>query len=101
MRVHVRQVDLLCKVRHGPQFYRCDVEKLDDDCSKVRVYLPEDDQGLAPGQFAVFYREDECLGCGIIQQSEQQAASALLTSNSEKGATHSEPVAEAGQTASN
>lgn len=89
-------MNFLCKVRHGPQFYRCNVEKLDDDCSRVRVYLPENDQGLAPGQFAAFYRENECLGCGIIQQSEQQAASALLTSDSENSTAPSEPVAEAG-----
>jgi len=33
------------------------------------VRLSEDDQGLAAGQFAAFYREDLCLGSGIILDS--------------------------------
>jgi tRNA-5-taurinomethyluridine 2-sulfurtransferase len=33
------------------------------------VHLSEDDQGLAAGQFAAFYRENVCLGSGIILDS--------------------------------
>ena len=33
------------------------------------VHLSEDDQGLAAGQFAAFYRDDTCLGSGIILDS--------------------------------
>lgn len=33
------------------------------------VQLPEDDQGLAAGQFAAFYKENVCVGSGVILES--------------------------------
>ena len=33
------------------------------------VHLPEDDQGLAAGQFAAFYEGQTCLGSGVILES--------------------------------
>ena len=33
------------------------------------MQLASRDQGIAAGQFAVFYDGDECLGAGIIEQS--------------------------------
>lgn len=33
------------------------------------VQLPEDDQGLAAGQFAAFYEEEVCVGSGVILES--------------------------------
>ncbi len=56
--------NLQTKVRHGKHLYNCDVKFLDNNTATVK--LDASDQGLAPGQFAVFYDGDVCLGCGII-----------------------------------
>lgn len=56
--------DLLVKIRHGARFYECNLNFLNDD--KARVELATPDQGIAPGQFAVFYDEMVCLGGGVI-----------------------------------
>ena len=61
-------------MRHGERRYRCTLEF--DGSSEVpggpgdagTVKLNADDQGLAPGQFAVFYDGHNCLGCGIIME---------------------------------
>jgi tRNA-5-taurinomethyluridine 2-sulfurtransferase len=58
---------LLVKVRHGPSMYECKEFKLTGDGSKAYVKLHENDQGLAAGQYAVFYQRGECLGCGVIE----------------------------------
>ncbi len=55
------------KLRHGKHRYQCFVQKLSNNL--VRVKLNESDQGIAPGQFAVFYKGAVCLGGGIIKQS--------------------------------
>ncbi|KAI3886007.1 hypothetical protein MKW92_042499 [Papaver armeniacum] len=63
---------LLCKVRHGPSFYSCSLTmEPGEDCKEdaAVVHLCEDDQGLAAGQFAAFYREKTCLGSGVILES--------------------------------
>ncbi|CAL4937826.1 unnamed protein product [Urochloa decumbens] len=62
---------LKCKVRHSPEFHDCTVTKehTEGNGDVLMVRLSEDDQGLAAGQFAAFYREDLCLGSGIILDS--------------------------------
>lgn len=56
--------DLLVKLRHGPNKYKCKIEYTEQN--KLTVLLDHKDQGIAPGQFAIFYDGDYCLGGGII-----------------------------------
>ncbi|MCK5633269.1 tRNA 2-thiouridine(34) synthase MnmA, partial [bacterium] len=44
---------LLVKLRHGKKFHQCEIEFQGEKLLGVR--LKERDQGIAPGQFAVFY----------------------------------------------
>ncbi len=54
---------LKVKVRHGEKLYDC---KLIKEGEAYRVRLSEKDQGIAEGQFAVFYDGEYCLGGGVI-----------------------------------
>lgn len=53
------QSELQVKIRHGEDQYNC---TLDSD----QVKLDSSDQGLASGQFAVFYDGEICLGSAVI-----------------------------------
>ncbi|MCS7053801.1 MAG: tRNA 2-thiouridine(34) synthase MnmA [Ignavibacterium sp.] len=55
--------NLKVKIRHGAKFYHCNLE-IDGDFGIVK--MKEEDQGIAPGQFAVFYLNDICLGGSVI-----------------------------------
>ena len=55
---------LSVKIRHGAKLYPATVEFLEND--KLKVSLKEKDQGIASGQFAVFYDGEYCLGGGVI-----------------------------------
>lgn len=57
--------NILVKVRHGEIFYSCTWAL---ESGKMKVILSERDQGIAPGQFAVFYDGNRCLGSGIISE---------------------------------
>jgi tRNA-specific 2-thiouridylase len=61
--------DFLVKLRHGPQKYACSIKYGEDD--KVLVTIFGQDQGIAAGQYAVFYDGDTCLGSGVIQFGEK------------------------------
>lgn len=52
------------KLRHGMHKYQCTLLELSSGNYLVR--LSARDQGIAPGQFAVFYQNEICLGTGMI-----------------------------------
>ena len=55
--------EYLVKIRHGENFYKCNLEFANDSAF---VKLNKEDRGIAPGQFAVFYKDDICLGASVI-----------------------------------
>ena len=56
--------DYLIKIRHGANFYKCKMKFTFED--NGIVFLDKPDKGIAPGQFAVFYDNEVCLGGGVI-----------------------------------
>ena len=62
--VRPHKQNLQVKIRHGQRFFNCTLNFLDDKTAEV--ILDEPDQGIAPGQFAVFYDGDVCLGGSVI-----------------------------------
>jgi tRNA-specific 2-thiouridylase len=59
------KTELQTKVRHSPCIEPCTIAVLED--SRARVLLKTRDQGIAPGQSAVFYDGEYCLGTGVIE----------------------------------
>jgi len=59
-----KELKFKVKLRHGKHLYKCTV--LEHENGVVEVKIAERDQGISPGQFAVFYSENVCLGGGII-----------------------------------
>lgn len=57
------------KMRHGAQLYDAVVESVAAGGSAAWIVLAERDQGIAPGQFAVLYYGQECLGSGVISDA--------------------------------
>ncbi len=55
---------LKVKIRHGTQLHKATLTPKEKGI--FLVHLHERDQGIAPGQFAVFYDENVCLGGGVI-----------------------------------
>ncbi|MBT6146674.1 MAG: tRNA 2-thiouridine(34) synthase MnmA, partial [Gemmatimonadetes bacterium] len=56
---------LSVKLRHGPELIACQIEVTDDD-GRMHVELEQSDPGIAPGQHAVLYAGDQCLGGALI-----------------------------------
>jgi len=52
------------RLRHGPTLTPCTLEARPGD--RLAVHLATPDQGVAPGQVAVFYDGEVCLGSGLI-----------------------------------
>ena len=58
---------LRVKIRHGPQIFGCRLTfPSSGSYQEGHVTLDIKDPGVAAGQFAVFYEDDVCLGCGMI-----------------------------------
>lgn len=60
---------LRVRVRHAPDMYDVKRFRWREHGVSADVELWQNDQGIAPGQFAVFYKGDECLGSGVIAGS--------------------------------
>lgn len=59
-----KQQSLQVKMRHGEKLYDCTMTPQNN--GNVAVQLADRDQGIAPGQFAVFYDGMQCVGSGVI-----------------------------------
>jgi tRNA-specific 2-thiouridylase len=60
-----QRMQLQAKVRHGPRLTDCELRSV--NCDRWEVTLAEADQGIAPGQSAVFYDGEFCVGGGVIE----------------------------------
>lgn len=56
--------NLSVKIRHGVTEYPCELELTNSKQGSVKISAQ--DQGISPGQYAVFYQNNLCLGSGII-----------------------------------
>jgi tRNA-5-taurinomethyluridine 2-sulfurtransferase len=52
------------KIRHGASLFNCNLTFIGENKAEVKIDKP--DQGIASGQFAVFYQDNNCLGGGVI-----------------------------------
>lgn len=55
------------KIRHGPDLVKGTL-RLTNTAGEGDVKLDSKDGGLAPGQYVVFYKDEECLGAGVISE---------------------------------
>ena len=53
------------KIRHGVRTTTCRLEDLGQ--SRMQIHLETADGGIAPGQYAVIYRGETCIGSGVIE----------------------------------
>ncbi len=56
--------NLQVKIRHGASMFNCKLNFSNDETAEVKIDKP--DRGIAAGQIAVFYKDDLCLGGGVI-----------------------------------
>ncbi|MCL4380402.1 tRNA 2-thiouridine(34) synthase MnmA [Candidatus Dependentiae bacterium] len=60
-----RQQPVRVKLRHGAAMEPCTITAMTGD--KLSLQLQSNDQGIAPGQFAVLYADGRCYGGGVIE----------------------------------
>ncbi len=58
------KTELQVKVRHGEKIYQAQITWISE--TELEVNINGKDQGIAAGQFAVFYDGEYCLGGGVI-----------------------------------
>jgi tRNA-uridine 2-sulfurtransferase len=61
------EFDCTAKSRYRQADQTCRVRVLEDNSCEVSFAKPQ--RAMTPGQYAVFYLDDECLGGGVIQQA--------------------------------
>lgn len=61
------EVALTVKMRHGPKMHPARVTLSKDGIVHVKLF--DRDQGIAPGQYAVLYDNEKCLGGGVIKRA--------------------------------
>ncbi|MBI4231596.1 tRNA 2-thiouridine(34) synthase MnmA [Candidatus Peregrinibacteria bacterium] len=59
-----KKTSLQVKLRHGEHLYDCEITDMNRRHATLK--LNQNDQGIAPGQFAVFYDGNLCLGSAVI-----------------------------------
>ncbi|MDY0065716.1 MAG: tRNA 2-thiouridine(34) synthase MnmA [Steroidobacteraceae bacterium] len=60
-------VRCMAKVRYRQEDQHCELRMLDQTSCEVRFAAPQ--RAVTPGQYVVFYREEECLGGGVIEEA--------------------------------
>ncbi len=63
--------NLSAKIRYRQQDQACQITSCDESFCKVT--FTDNQWAVTPGQSIVFYRDEECLGGGVIESSEVQA----------------------------
>lgn len=63
----VAPIQCQCRLRHRQPLQRCTIVGYDSKSCQVRFDAPQ--RAITPGQSAVFYQGDECLGGCVIQQA--------------------------------
>ena len=66
-KIRYRQADQLCRVTLSA-------------LGTAEVVFDQPQRAVTPGQFVVFYRDDECLGSGVIECTQKARAIAMEAS---------------------
>lgn len=56
--------NLQAKIRYRQPHQNCQIDRINDGELKVSFTQPQ--RSIAPGQYIVFYQNNECLGCAVI-----------------------------------